>query len=295
MKREESAEVQVTAIHHVKGTGFDGQQVQHVDVAQLAVADVNKGRNRTAQVQQRMHLHCRLGRAKRRPVEQTQTQVDGGRIQRVDRRVQRKPRGFFGIQVAGAHDQTHRQCMINAPVAQVQCVRERGAGGYAAQAHMKQFRRLGSQARFDVAQRLAPGQLRRCKHLRLAKHIGTVQGKVRTPASPLCRSTMRPKVFHGTYSMTCANSVLPTFIRHSRIIKSERIANADSEIQIVDTHESFKTLFHTDFFARSIQINRTLVKSDRLLLKQVSIYVRRVRAAASEMPPGARAASRRSC
>jgi MinD-like ATPase involved in chromosome partitioning or flagellar assembly len=32
----------------------------------------------------------------------------------------------------------------------------------------------------------------------------------RTPALPLYRSTMRPKLVHGTNSMTCEKSVLPT-------------------------------------------------------------------------------------
>jgi hypothetical protein len=42
----------------------------------------------------------------------------------------------------------------------------------------------------------------------------SAQLRVRTPASPLCRSTMRPKDFQGTNSITCANSVLPTFMRY---------------------------------------------------------------------------------
>ncbi len=44
----------------------------------------------------------------------------------------------------------------------------------------------------------------------------SAQSKVRTPASPWCRSMMRLKFFHGTYSITCANSVLPTFMRYSQ-------------------------------------------------------------------------------
>ena len=62
--------------------------------------------------------------------------------------------------------------------------------------------------------------------------------KVRTPASPLCRSMMRPNVFHGTNSITCANSVLPTFMRHSRSSNPESIANERHAIQIVDTIKS---------------------------------------------------------
>jgi hypothetical protein len=51
----------------------------------------------------------------------------------------------------------------------------------------------------------------------------------------------RPKVFHGTNSMSWANSVLPTFMRHPRVFKPESIAKMENEIQIVDTHESLET------------------------------------------------------
>ena len=38
--------------------------------------------------------------------------------------------------------------------------------------------------------------------------------------------------------MTCANSVLPTFMHYPRLFKPESIANVQIEIQIVDTHET---------------------------------------------------------
>src|SRR3989338_1985327 len=72
---------------------------------------------------------------------------------------------------------------------------------------------------------------------------------------------MRPKVFHGTYSMICANSVLPTFIPHSRFVKPGMIANAQYEIQIVDTHESLETLIIVGVAVGTSQFNRTLVSS----------------------------------
>ena len=166
-------EVQITPIHHVKRPCLDGQYVEHLDVAHLAIADVNEGRNRTTQIQQRVHLHCRLGAAKRRPVEQAQTQVDGGRVQCVDRRVELQPRRFLGVKIAGAQDQAHCQRMINLPVALIQRVRKRRSGGYAAQAHMEQLALVGRQTGFDIAQRLAPRQLRERHH---AKQIGAAQG-----------------------------------------------------------------------------------------------------------------------
>jgi hypothetical protein len=66
-----------------------------------------------------------------------------------------------------------------------------------------------------------------------AQQVGTAC--VPTPAWPLCRSMMRPKVFYGTESIIFANSVLPTFMRLSGPFK---FANGHNAIQILDTHES---------------------------------------------------------
>ena len=167
------AEIQVASIHHVKRPRFDGQDVEHVDIAHLAVADVNESRNRATQIQQRVHLHRRFGAAKRSPVEQAQAQVDGGRVQCVNRRIQFQPRRFFGIEIACSQNQAHRQRVINMPVSLVQGTRERRASGDAAQAHMEQLALVGRQTGFDVAQRLAPRQLRERHH---TKQVGAVQG-----------------------------------------------------------------------------------------------------------------------
>ena len=45
-------EVQVTAIHDVEGAGFEAQQVQHIHICHLAVADVDEDRDGPAQVEQ---------------------------------------------------------------------------------------------------------------------------------------------------------------------------------------------------------------------------------------------------
>lgn len=46
---------------------FDRQYIEHVDIAHLAVADVDKGGNGSAQVQQRVPLHRGFGDAARIP------------------------------------------------------------------------------------------------------------------------------------------------------------------------------------------------------------------------------------
>src|SRR5665213_3488745 len=90
----------------------------------------------------------------------------------------------------------------------------------------------------------------------------SAQPSVRTPTSPLCRSMMRPNVFHGTNSISCANNVLPTFMRRSESIKPGSIANQRLESQIVDTHESLETRVNAGFAAGGHQINRTLLAKD---------------------------------
>ena len=72
MHRVQALEVHVAAIHHVEGSGLHGEDVQHIDVVQLAVADVDERGNRPAQVQQGVQLDGGLGRSKRRPFEQAQ-------------------------------------------------------------------------------------------------------------------------------------------------------------------------------------------------------------------------------
>jgi hypothetical protein len=71
---------------------------------------------------------------------------------------------------------------------------------------------------------------------------------------------MRPKVFHGTNSITCANSVLPTFMRHLGSVQPESIANWPFGVRIVDTPESLETIANADFTAGRQRIDRTLVE-----------------------------------
>ena len=88
----------------------------------------------------------------------------------------------------------------------------------------------------------------------------SAQPNVRTPASPLYRSMMRAKVFHGTNSITCANSVLPTFMRYSRLSNPESIANERHAIQIVDTPNSLDVVVIKGLASPMSKMNRTAVR-----------------------------------
>lgn len=52
------------------------QQVERVDVMQLAVRDVDEAGDVAAQIQERVHLHGGLGRAEMRPGKHRQTKIE---------------------------------------------------------------------------------------------------------------------------------------------------------------------------------------------------------------------------
>jgi len=47
-------EVQVSPIHDVETASLYKKNVEHIDIVQFAIADVNEGWNRAAQIQQSM-------------------------------------------------------------------------------------------------------------------------------------------------------------------------------------------------------------------------------------------------
>ena len=97
MQDVKAREVDVAAIHDVDGACFGDQQIESVNVVQLAVRDVNEARDVAAQIEQRVHLHRRLGGAKVRPWKQRQAQIDGRGIQSIDRVGQFHTQAFVGI------------------------------------------------------------------------------------------------------------------------------------------------------------------------------------------------------
>jgi len=71
---------------------------------------------------------------------------------------------------------------------------------------------------------------------------------------------MREKVFHGTNSIPCANIVLPTFMRYSRSLNPESIANEPQEIQIVDTLKLLSPLLANGLDGEAPKLIRTAAR-----------------------------------
>jgi len=76
MQREKPREIDVSAIHDVDCVRLRQQEIEHVHVMQLAGRDVDKRRDGALEIEQRVHLHRRLGGAKVCPRKDRQTHVN---------------------------------------------------------------------------------------------------------------------------------------------------------------------------------------------------------------------------
>ena len=159
MQGLKALEIQVAAIHHVEGSSLEAKQVQHLDIVQLAIADVDEGGDRAPQIQQCVQLDGGFGGAEVRPVEQAQAEVDGARVQRVDGVVQVDFERFSCVELACAADQQRRHIRPDAPVARLVGIGKGGTLDRCSKAHPIEFGRVGREADGDVAQAFAPGEL----------------------------------------------------------------------------------------------------------------------------------------
>ena len=141
----QTREIHIAAIHDVDRAGFRGQQVEGMNVVQLAVRDMDETGNAAAQVEQRMHLHRCLGRAEMRPGKDRQTKIDGGRVERIHRVRQLQPQVLAGVELSRLDDQTGGKVGMDAPVARFVGVGQRRSSHGFAKSHVVQLGRLRRQ------------------------------------------------------------------------------------------------------------------------------------------------------
>ena len=116
MQAVETGEVEIAAIHDVEGSGFGQEQVQDVDVMELAVGNVNECRDMPAEIEQRMKLDRRFGFTEMGPREQGQSKIDGGGVQRVDRVGDIQARVLVDVKAPCRMDETLSEIGVEAPV-----------------------------------------------------------------------------------------------------------------------------------------------------------------------------------
>ena len=109
--------VEIAAIHDIVSAGLWNDLIEDVDVVHIASCDADKRGYVAAQIEQRVHLDSGLGGAKMRQWKQTQTQIDGGRVQLIRGGIEVHAKIFLRVELARLEHQPLRQLRIDAPVA----------------------------------------------------------------------------------------------------------------------------------------------------------------------------------
>ena len=117
MQDEPASEIGEAPIHDVETAGFGDQEIEHIDLVHLAIADVDERWNVAAQVEECVHLDGSLGGTKTRPRKDAQAQVDGGRVECVGCLLQFSRKAVAGVKLSGGVDQAHGEVGVDAPVA----------------------------------------------------------------------------------------------------------------------------------------------------------------------------------
>src|ERR1700674_1475778 len=79
----QALEIHVAAIHDVECPGLRQNLVEDIDVVHFAAGNADERGDVAVQIQQCVHLDCGFVLSESGPGKQRKTQVDGGRVQRV--------------------------------------------------------------------------------------------------------------------------------------------------------------------------------------------------------------------
>jgi hypothetical protein len=159
VERIQSRKIGIPAVHDIQGSRLDGELVEEIDIVHGTVGNAQKTGDRALQVEQGVHLDGAFVFAKLGPGKQGQTQVDGRRVEGVDRLIQFDAERLVGIQRPRVGDQPLGQVGIDSPRSSFVGVGQRAFGHRPPKPDMIQFGMKGPQTGLDVAETFAKSQL----------------------------------------------------------------------------------------------------------------------------------------
>ena len=155
----ESFEIEVATIHEIEGSGFDGQEIECVDIVQFPLGNVDETGNVAAEIDQRVQFDGAFTATKFRPGEEFQTEVDGRGIEGVNGFAEGGRERFVRVERSGPTDQDVGEVGEDAPIVNAVGIGERASRNVRAKAGVVAFFFDGMQAGFDVAKTFAVGEL----------------------------------------------------------------------------------------------------------------------------------------
>lgn len=124
---EQPGEVDIAAVHNVEGAGFRDQHIKRLIIGAFTVCNVDKAGDLAAQVEQGVQFDSRLGGLEFGPREHRQAQIDGGGIESVNGLLEFDAEVITRIQAARDDDERLGEVGVDAPIARLIGVGERGS------------------------------------------------------------------------------------------------------------------------------------------------------------------------
>ena len=158
----ETGKIQIAAIHDIDGPKLDDQLVEDIDIVNFPRGDDHHRRDVPVQIQKGMEFYCPFAFPELGPGEKGQTEVDGGRIQGIDRLIQFDTEGIGGVKFSGFRNKDLSEVGINPPVPGLIGMREGIAGNLPPDAQMIKSGLGCPQADLDIPEAFPVGELSEC-------------------------------------------------------------------------------------------------------------------------------------
>jgi len=153
------AEVKVAPIKNVEGFALKAEIVKPENIMAASRSNIEDRWDWAPQIELSVELDSGAGCPEVRPSEQTEREIDGGRIQGVDRVVEFESKVVLPIESACFGDEPAGDVAPDAPVTLLVGIGQRGAGERLRESEVIERIRVGIEAGNDVPQTLSPGQL----------------------------------------------------------------------------------------------------------------------------------------
>jgi len=159
LKAVESFEIEVAAIHHVKGSGLQRKMIEGIHIVHFPLGNMDKTGDAPTKVDERVKFDGSLSSTKLGPRKEREAEVDGGGVEGVDSVLERDAEWFAGVKCACLIDEDVGEVAIDSPVVNAVGIGECTARDFASEASVISFSTQCVQTSFDVAETFAEGEL----------------------------------------------------------------------------------------------------------------------------------------
>ena len=109
-------EIQIPTVDNIKGSWFEDQLIEDVDVVNLAMSDNNERGDTSPEVQEGMQFYSGFAGSEFGPREKRQTQIDGCGVQSIGRLIQFDTEGIVCVEAARLADKDLGKVRIDSPI-----------------------------------------------------------------------------------------------------------------------------------------------------------------------------------